>query len=64
MTLVAKAAGRPRGIALSPNGRILYVANVDDHNIRAYDLDHNGEASNERVLAAKIPGAAGGHRGG
>jgi gluconolactonase len=60
MTLVAKAAGRPRGIALSPNGRTLYVANVDDHNIRAYDLDHNGEASNERVLAAKIPGAVGG----
>ncbi len=60
MTLVAKAAGRPRGIALSANGRILYVANADDHNIRAYDLDHNGEASNERVLAAKIPGAVGG----
>ncbi|MCU1234372.1 MAG: gluconolactonase [Candidatus Solibacter sp.] len=60
MTLVAKSAGRPRGIALSPNGRTLYVSNVDDHNIRAYDLDHNGEASNERELIAKIPGAAAG----
>jgi gluconolactonase len=60
ITLVAKAAGRPRGIALSANGRILYVANADDHNIRSYDLDHNGEASNERVLIARIPGAAAG----
>ena len=60
MTLVAKSEGRPRGIAISPNGRTLYVSNVDDHTIRAYDLDHNGEASNERVLVAKIPGAPGG----
>jgi gluconolactonase len=60
ITLVAKAAGRPRGIAISPNGKVLYVSNVDDHNIRAYDLDHNGEASNERVLVPKIPGAPGG----
>ena len=60
MTLVAKAEGRPRGIALSPNGRTLYVSNVDDHNVRAWDLDHNGEASNERVLIAKITGAPGG----
>jgi gluconolactonase len=60
MTLVAKQAGRPRGIALSPNGKMLYVSNVDDHNIRAYDIDHNGEASNERVLVPKIAGAPGG----
>jgi gluconolactonase len=60
MTLVARSEGRPRGIALSPNGRTLYVSNVDDHNVRAWDLDHNGEASNERVLIAKITGAPGG----
>jgi gluconolactonase len=60
MTLVAKSTGRPRGIALSPNGRTLYVSNVDDHNIRAYDLDHNGEGSNERVLVAKLTGSPGG----
>ena len=53
MKLVAKPAGRPNGIALSPNGRILYVANSDERNVRAYDLDKNGEASNERVLIAK-----------
>jgi gluconolactonase len=60
MTLVAKSAGRPRGIALSPNGRTLYVSNADDHNIRAWEVDRNGEAANERVLAAKIEGAPGG----
>jgi gluconolactonase len=60
MTLVAKSASRPRGIALSPNGRTLYVSNADEHNIRAWDLDRNGEAAGERVLAAKIEGAPGG----
>jgi gluconolactonase len=60
MTLVAGFASRPRGIALSPNGRTLYVANADDHNIRAWDVDRNGEAANERVLAAKIEGAPAG----
>ena len=49
MRLVAKPAGRPNGIALSPNGRILYVVNADERNVRAYDLDRNGDASNERV---------------
>jgi gluconolactonase len=60
MTLVAKSASRPRGIALSPNGRTLYVSNADEHNIRAWDLDRNGEAAGERVLASKIEGAPGG----
>jgi gluconolactonase len=59
MTLVAKFASRPRGIALSPNGRTLYVSNADEHNIRAWDVDRNGEPAGERVLAAKIEGAPG-----
>src|SRR5207244_2746567 len=41
MQVIAKPAGRPHGIAISPNGRVLYVANTDEHNIRAYDLDKN-----------------------
>jgi gluconolactonase len=60
MTLVAKSTSRPRGIALSPNGRTLYVSNADDHNIRAWEIDRNGEAAGERVLAAGIQGAPAG----
>jgi gluconolactonase len=60
--LVAKPVGRPNGIALSPNGRLLYVANSDERNLRVYDLDRNGVASNERVLISKIQGVPGGVR--
>jgi len=60
MELVARPAGRPHGIALSPNGRTLYVGNADEHNIRAYDIGRNGEASNERVLISIVSGVPGG----
>jgi gluconolactonase len=62
LSLLAKPAGRPNGIALSPNGRILYVANSDDRNVRAYDVDREGNASNERVLVANIEGVPDGMR--
>lgn len=62
MDLVAKPAGRPNGIALSPNGRILYVANSDDRNVRAYDVDSKGAVSNERVLISNIEGVPDGIR--
>jgi gluconolactonase len=60
MTLVAKAQSRPNGIALSPDGRILYVVDSDERNVRAYELDKNGEASAERLLISRIPGVPGG----
>jgi gluconolactonase len=60
MEIVARPVGRPHGIALSPNGRTLYVSNADEHNIRAYDLGRNGEASNERILVSNIAGVPGG----
>jgi gluconolactonase len=56
MTLVAKFTGRPHGIALSPNGRTLYIADADARNVRALDLDNKGEATNDRVLVAKVEG--------
>jgi gluconolactonase len=62
MKLIARPAGRPNGIALSPNGRILYVTNTDEHNVRAYDVDGKGEVSNERVLVTGIEGSADGLR--
>ena len=60
MDLVARPAGRPHGIALSPNGRTLYVSNADEHNVRAYEIGRNGETSNERVLISDISGVPGG----
>lgn len=53
--LVASPKGRPNGIALSPDGKILYVGNTDEKNIRAYDLSRKGAAANERVLIADLP---------
>ena len=62
MKLVAKSATRPNGVALSPNGRILYVVNSDERNVRAYDLDKVGDTSNERIVIANIPSVPGGLR--
>jgi gluconolactonase len=55
MELVASLKTRPNGIALSPDGKLLYVANTDEKNVRAYDLDRAGKASNERILIAALP---------
>jgi len=62
MDVVAKPTGRPNGIAFSPNGRILYVVNSDDRNVRAYDVDRNGAVANERVVVSKIDGVPDGIR--
>ncbi len=59
---IAKWKTRPNGIALSPNGRTLYVTDSDARSIKAFDLDKNGAASNERVLVEKIEGVPGGIR--
>ena len=59
---VARWKTRPNGIALSPNGRLLYVADSDARLIRMYDLAGNGAASNERVFLDKIEGVPAGLR--
>lgn len=56
MEVIAKPSGRPNGIALSPDGKTLYVANSDERNVRAFDIARNGVASNERVLISGIEG--------
>ncbi len=62
LQVIARSDKRPNGITLSPNGRILYVANSDERVIRAYDLDRQGAASNERVLITGIEGVPDGIR--
>ena len=59
---IARMKTRPNGITLSPDGKILYVANTDERNIRAYDVDRNGNASNERVAIADLPSGPDGIR--
>jgi gluconolactonase len=56
MELVASSKTRPNGIALSPDAKLLYVANTDERNIRVYDLDRDGKASKERILIPELPG--------
>jgi gluconolactonase len=56
LEVIAKPKGRPNGIALSPGGHALYVSNSDERNVRSYDLDKSGAASNERTLISGIDG--------
>jgi gluconolactonase len=62
LSLIAKPKGRPNGITLSPNGRILYVANSDERKVYAYDLDGRGRATGERVFLDNINGPPDGLR--
>jgi gluconolactonase len=62
LELIAQWKTRPNGIALSPDGAILYVANSDERNIRAFDLDKQGKASNERMAVPKLQGGVDGIR--
>jgi gluconolactonase len=59
---IARWKTRPNGITLSPNGKVLYVADSDARLIRAYDLDKSGTASKERVVIEKIQGVPDGIR--
>ena len=61
VTLIAKMP-RPNGVALTEDGRTLYVADSQEKRIYAYDLDKDGNASNERVLIQNIDGTPDGLR--
>jgi len=62
VSLVAKPKGRPNGITLSPNGRVLYVANSDERRVYAYDVDNRGKTTNERIFLDNIDGPPDGLR--
>src|SRR5581483_3697448 len=61
VSLVAKMT-RPNGVALTPDGKTLYVADTTERKIMAYDLDAAGNASNERVFISDINGGPDGLR--
>ena len=59
---IAKWKTRPNGVTLSPDGKILYVANTEEKSIHGFDLDRQGRASNDRVVIANLEGGADGIR--
>lgn len=62
ISAVAKWKTRPNGIALSENGKLLYVGDSDRHAVVAFDLDGHGTASNPRDLIRNIDGVPNGIR--
>lgn len=61
VTLIEKMQ-RPNGVALTEDGRTLYVADSQERKIVAYDLDANGNASHEHLLIGNIDGTPDGLR--
>ena len=58
--VIAKWQTRPNGIALSLDGKLLYVADSDRHAVVAFDLGRDGEATNQRDVLKNIVGVPGG----
>jgi gluconolactonase len=54
--LIAKFKGRPTGIALSLDGKTLYVAIADERSVYVFDVDGKGAATKQRVALTKIDG--------
>ncbi len=61
ISLVGKMP-RPNGVAVTPDGKTLYVADTQQRKILAYDLDAQGNASRERVFIEGIDGGPDGLR--
>lgn len=61
ITLIAKMT-RPNGVALTQDGRTLYAADSQEKTIVAYDLDKDGNVSNERIVVRNIEGTPDGLR--
>lgn len=58
----AKWKTRPNGIALSGDGKTLYVGDADRHAVVAFDVDGRGVVSNQRDLIRNIEGVPNGIR--
>ena len=61
ITLIAKMA-RPNGVALTPDGKTLYVADTAEKKIVAFHLDQDGNASGAHDVISNIEGSPDGLR--
>lgn len=59
---VARWQTRPNGIALSPDGKTLFVTDSDRHAVVAFDVDRAGNAANQRDVVKNVAGVPGGIR--
>ncbi len=59
---VARWQTRPNGIAVSADGKVLFVCDSDRHAVVAFDLDRAGAAGNQRDVIKNVAGVPGGIR--
>jgi gluconolactonase len=59
---IARLKTRPNGLALTADGKTLYVAMTDDKTIVAYSVDRKGNASGPRTVVPDLPAAPDGIR--
>ncbi|MDQ2948347.1 MAG: SMP-30/gluconolactonase/LRE family protein, partial [Acidobacteriota bacterium] len=62
LSLIARSLARPNGVALTADGRTLYVADSEQRKIFAFDLDASGNASHQREFISGIDGSPDGLR--
>jgi len=62
MDAVAKWQTRPNGIAVSADGKMLFVTDSDRHAVVAFDFDRTGGAGNQRDVIKNVAGVPGGIR--
>jgi gluconolactonase len=62
ISLVTDKIARPNGVAITPDGKTLYVADSSERRIYAFDLDDRGMATSQRVAISDIPGTPDGLR--
>ena len=59
---IARWQTRPNGVALSADGKTLFVTDADRHAVVAFDLDSKGMATNQRDFVKGIVGVPAGLR--
>jgi gluconolactonase len=62
LSLITRSLKRPNGVALTPDGRTLYVADSERKKIFAFDLDSIGNASSQREFIPETDGSPDGLR--